>query len=43
MPSCPFVQRIHQSKGEKVLKSGAFKNDGIHEPGKSFKPAFSAN
>jgi len=31
MPSCPFVHRIHQSKGEKVPKSGAFKNEGIHE------------
>jgi hypothetical protein len=31
MPSCPFVPQIHQSKGQKVPKSGAFKNEGIHE------------
>ena len=31
MPSCPFVNQIHQSKGQKVPKSGAVKNDGIHE------------
>ena len=31
MPSCPFVHQIHQSKGQKVPKSGAFKNEGVHE------------
>jgi hypothetical protein len=31
MPSCPFVHRVHQSKGEKVPKSGGFKNEGIPE------------
>jgi len=31
MPSCLFVHQIHQSKGQKVPKSGAFKNEGIHE------------
>jgi len=31
MPSCPFVQLILQSKGQKVPKSGSFKNEGIHE------------
>jgi hypothetical protein len=31
MPSCPFVHQIFQLKVQKVLKSGAFKNEGIHE------------
>jgi hypothetical protein len=31
MPSCPFVQLILQSNGQKAPKSGAFKNEGIHE------------
>ena len=31
MPSCPFVHQSLQSKGQKVPKSGAFKNEGIHE------------
>ena len=33
MPSCPFVHQILHSKGQKVPKSGAFKNEGIHEGG----------
>jgi exopolysaccharide biosynthesis polyprenyl glycosylphosphotransferase len=31
MPSCPFVHLILKSKGQKVPKSGSFKNEGIHE------------
>jgi predicted RecA/RadA family phage recombinase len=31
MPSCFFVHQILQSKGQKAPKSGAFKNEGIHE------------
>jgi hypothetical protein len=31
MPSCPFVHLTLQSKGQKVPKSGGFKNEGIHE------------
>jgi hypothetical protein len=31
MPSCPFVHQILQSKGQKVPKSRAFKNEGIPE------------
>ena len=31
MPSCPFVHQSLQSKGQKVPKSGAFKNEGIPE------------
>ena len=29
MPSCPFVHQIRQLKGQKVPKSGAFKNEWI--------------
>jgi hypothetical protein len=39
MPRCPFVQLILQSNGQKAPKSGAFKNEGIHEgPGISTIP-----
>jgi len=36
MPSCPFVHQILHSKGQKVPKSGAFKNEGIHELSNGF-------
>jgi hypothetical protein len=31
MLTCPFVHLILQSKGQKVPKSGSFKNEGIPE------------
>ena len=31
MPNCPFVHQILQSNGQKVPKSGAFRNEGIPE------------
>ncbi len=31
MPSWPFAQPILRSKGQKVAKSGGFKNEGIPE------------
>ena len=42
MPSCPFVHQSLQSKGQKVPKSGAFKNEGIPEVGGSLFPGDSA-
>jgi hypothetical protein len=35
--SCHFVHLILLSSGQKVLKLGPFKNEGIHEVGESCK------
>jgi hypothetical protein len=35
MPSCHFVHLILLLSGQKVPKSGPFKNEGIHEMGAS--------
>ena len=38
MLTCPFVHLILQSKGQKVPKSGSFKNEGIPEHHDRFPP-----